>query len=74
MLVPQEVIDHVEEECMKGTSQGVKLLVLGSRMGCKTGIETWLQSDSHRRSLSRSLGRSVYVLTHGVRCHQSLQI
>ncbi|EER12770.1 hepatocellular carcinoma-associated antigen, putative [Perkinsus marinus ATCC 50983] len=64
MLVPQEVIDHVEEECMKGTSQGVKLLVLGSRMGCKTGIETWLQSDSHRRSLSA--GDSEAFLPHVV--------
>ncbi|KAF4658210.1 U3 snoRNP protein [Perkinsus chesapeaki] len=50
MLVPPDVMSHIEEECNKsGTT--VQLLVIGSRMGCKTGLTAWLKNDAHRRSL-----------------------
>ncbi|KAF4739172.1 U3 snoRNP protein [Perkinsus olseni] len=52
MLAPQEVVAHVEEECLKPSTQGVDLLVIGSKMGCKTDISAWLQDSSHHRSLS----------------------
>ncbi|KAF4726931.1 U3 snoRNP protein, partial [Perkinsus olseni] len=51
LLAPREVVAHVEEECMKPSTQGVHLLVIGSKMGCKTDINAWLQDGSHHRSL-----------------------